>query len=235
MHSELDERDEYIVECLREGRKQFRDLEEELVSGELEDKPGKMSKTTLSTHLKNLEEEGVVRRVPGRSSDGRSIVYYELSDLGLEAKITGAIETLRMKFLRDPTIEEISISVGEVPEMVSRVVYGLAQELKWMPPTEEIISLKRRELAYLLEYIAMKKLKSDVEPRTLRRDSGMSKGIIDRAKDYSKRFPGMIPKVVAKPNDEYFIEWGDEAMKILHLPTKETEYPFVYFLEMQED
>ncbi|NIM44669.1 MAG: hypothetical protein GTO54_03400 [Nitrososphaeria archaeon] len=224
----LDIKDNLIIECLKVGKKQFHELEEQLV-----EKRGEMSKTTLSRHLKNLESEEVIRRLPGRSSDGRSIIYYELVELGLEAQIIDAIKTLRKKYLGDPTIEEVSYFVGETPEIVSKIIYKFARKLGWMSPTEAFVERRGEELTKFLEFIAMKKFKPTLKPPALWGDSGVIVDTKKTAKEYGKLFPEMIPKVHPQPSDKYILEWGDEAMKVTGLTVKTTEFPITYLFKFE--
>jgi len=62
-------REALILDCLKGGRRQWSDLETKLV------RSGKMSKSTLSSHLKALETEGLVRRTVD-TSRRPAVTYY---------------------------------------------------------------------------------------------------------------------------------------------------------------
>lgn len=117
-----------ILNSLKDGRKQWADLERELV------KSGRMGLATLSRNLRDLERDGVIRRIID-STKRPAVSWYVLADFHppIDEKVENAVEELRreFRFLREPTVKEVAIKVGEVPETVRSVLYRLAPKIGW--------------------------------------------------------------------------------------------------------
>jgi DNA-binding HxlR family transcriptional regulator len=109
-------KDELIIAELHDGPKRQADLERILV------KSGKMSKTTLIRHLRNLEKNKAVARIVDNAQRPPSVQYL-LSSFKNEAelKVEKAVKALRERhaFLKEPTIEEIAIEVCVIPETIN--------------------------------------------------------------------------------------------------------------------
>ncbi|MGB9779022.1 MAG: winged helix-turn-helix transcriptional regulator, partial [Candidatus Bathyarchaeales archaeon] len=84
------DREQIILDVLKDGEKRWRDLVRLLVSS------GKMSKATLSLKLQKLEKEGKIRRIMDQSKKP-PLVLYVLSGFEsvLERKVREAVEELR--------------------------------------------------------------------------------------------------------------------------------------------
>jgi DNA-binding HxlR family transcriptional regulator len=139
-------RRDLILRSLQDGRKQWCELERELV------KSGKMGSATLSSHLKDLEREGTVRKTLD-SSHRPPLSWYSLkvssADREQILKILKQIQSSTIsshKRLPDgteiwsaesapagtkleATSEELSENLGKPWHMIEETAYALGKEL----------------------------------------------------------------------------------------------------------
>ena len=127
-------REKLILNSLREGRKHWSELERELVSS------GKMSVSTLSARLKDLEREKLIRRIIDDLKRPVGVSYVLTDSCSLvEERVERTVEELRreLRFFREPTAKEVATRVGETPENTRSALYKLAPKVGWREQTEE--------------------------------------------------------------------------------------------------
>jgi DNA-binding HxlR family transcriptional regulator len=201
---------------LREGRKQWTDLERELV------KSGKMSLDTLSKHLKDLEKDKEVKRFVD-SSHRPASVWYVLTDYNppLDSTVERIAKAISKEkyFLKDPTVKEIAARVGETPENVNPVIYRLAPKIRWKEQTFEEAESEARDALEVAAWMRwLEKGESNAELESMAKGSieNASNNVKDRAKRILKNCPEILPE--AKPSQtgpgSYStagLEWPREA------------------------
>ena len=204
--SKLETNKELILEVLRDGRKRWTDLERKLV------KTGKMSKPTLSSNLKDLQKSGMIKRMVDDTK--RPAVWYMLAKfhLPIERKVKNVVEKLRheYRFLREPTVKEVSIKVGKVPETIRSLLYELAPETGWKEEENKQVKEEAEESINLAAW--MKWLRKGDESREysstqineLDRKAkkvieSATPEVIKKARDILKNYPELLPK--ARPRE----------------------------------
>jgi DNA-binding HxlR family transcriptional regulator len=209
-------KDQLILKSLREGRKQWTDLERELV------KSGKMSLDTLSKHLKGLEKDKALRRFVD-NSHRPPVAWYMLADYGspLDLAVERAVKAIRKEtcFLKEPTVREIAAKVGEVPENVNPVIYRLAPKIGWNEQTVEEAEKEARDALEVAAWMRwQEKGEQNAELGSMAKESiqTASKIVHDRAKRILKNCPEILPE--AKPSQRAHdsfctagLEWPREA------------------------
>ncbi len=183
--------DDRISDLLRSGPKTARELLR--LAG--------VSRRTLYLALERMESSGALVAFPMRSRGGTWAGLYALpaqseqaSDIAgfvpkhpvppdLRARVAEAVETLKVKLLRNPLVEEIAGHLRENPEAsaIREAIYRAAAPLGWRPPTAEERAKAERERARVVALAKMVK-------RGLVK-KGASREEAKRAEEYLKMFP----------------------------------------------
>jgi DNA-binding HxlR family transcriptional regulator len=226
-------KDQLILDSLREGRKQWTDLERELV------KSGKMSLDTLSKHLKGLEKDKAVRRVVD-TVHRPAVVWYMLTEYGspFDLAVEQAVKAIRKenRFLKEPTIKEIAARVGDTPENVNPVIYRLAPKIGWREQTVEEAESEARdalEVAAWMRWLERGKPNAELESMANEDIEAASKSVKDKAKRLLKNCPEIVPE--AKPSvggrgafSTAGLEWPNETfnawVKVFRSPLHPKHY-----------
>jgi hypothetical protein len=108
---------------------------------------------------------------------------------GIESKVAGGIDDLRFKLFRNPDVDEIAVSIGESPEekSVRDAIYRIGSKLKWRPPTPDERTKANEDRALVLE------LATWIKKGYLEAMQGKPAALVNRAKEYLKRFPEEVP------------------------------------------
>ena len=214
-------REKLILKSLREGRKQWSELERELVNS------GKMSVSTLSARLKDLEREKLIRRIIDDSKRpvGISYVLIESCSPPAEEKVEKTVEELRLelRFFREPTAKEVAARVGETPETARSALYRLAPTTGWREQTEEEAWKEAAEAINLAGWIKwLKKGEQNQELNRLARKSiqNASDRVLKRAEKIVENCPELAPEATpAIEKTDFFSAaglepWPEEARAI---------------------
>ncbi|MBI4362855.1 MAG: HTH domain-containing protein [Euryarchaeota archaeon] len=183
-------RESDLLEHLRAGPKTARELMK--LCG--------VSRRTLYKNVNRLVESGKAVVLPVRVRDQWTSLFaleqhaglaMEISGYaplrqprGIEGRVHGTIQRLREKFLRNPTLEETALELGENPEDpgIREAIYRVGAKVDWRPPGTEERQRAEKELQKLLgvaAYVKRGSLKGGSEE-------------IRRAQEYLKKFPDMV-------------------------------------------
>ncbi|MDI6805135.1 MAG: winged helix-turn-helix transcriptional regulator [Candidatus Bathyarchaeia archaeon] len=183
---------ELILKVLRKGRMQWADLERELV------KSGKMASATLSNNLKELEKDGMVRRIVDETKRPAS-VWYVLADFRplIEEKVEEVVEVLRreFRFFREPTIKEVALRVDEPPEVVRPLLFRLAPKTGWKEQTEEEAEKEAEaiNLAGWLKWLQKGEQNTELNKMAQEAMQTASGEILERARKILETSPELAP------------------------------------------
>jgi DNA-binding HxlR family transcriptional regulator len=193
----MPDNEQTVLEALKDGEKRWKDLERVLV------KSGKMSKSTLSQNLLKLEREGRIKRFAD-SSKKPPAVHYSLScfESDLERKVREAVEELRIgfKFFREPTVKEVAFKVGETPETVRPMLFGLAPKIGWREQDREEAEKEAEEavnLAGWMVWLQRGEQNAELNKMVEEAKQAASDGIVERARRIVENCPELAPE--AKP------------------------------------
>lgn len=165
-----------------------------------------VSRKTLYKRMKGLIDDGEVLMLP-MLVDNHWVSLFALPEhrelaiaisgyspagrisAGIESKVVDGIENLRFKLFRNPDVDEIAVSIGESPEekSVRDAVYRIGSKMKWRPPTPEERLKANEDRALVLELATLLKKGYLDEMR------GKPAALVNRAKEYLKRFPEEVP------------------------------------------
>ena len=213
------DREKIILDVLKDGEKRWRDLVRLLVSS------GKMSKATLSFNLQKLEKEGKIRRIMDQSKKP-PLVLYVLSgfESDLERKVREAVDELRREFffLREPTVKEVALKVGELPEKVRETLYNIAPKIVWMEQEKDEIEKEAENIINLSGWLKwLKKGAQNSELAKLAEDAMQtaSPHTVEMAKRILENFPEIVPEAEPRSSGPYHsvdagLEWKDETLDV---------------------
>jgi len=211
-------KEELILKVLREGRKQWADLERELV------KSGKMALGTLSNNLKSLEMDGKIKRIIDYSKRP-PVAWYMLTDFHphLDEKVKNAVEELRREFmfLKEPSVKEVAVKVGELPERVRPLLFNLAPKIGWIEQDKDEVE-KEAEKAINLAGWMMWLQKGEQNQELAKMAEEAMQTALSHTVETAKRILENVPQIVpeAKPisSGPYHhvaagLEWREETLK----------------------
>ncbi|MEM3086798.1 MAG: hypothetical protein QXO51_00490 [Halobacteria archaeon] len=110
---------------------------------------------------------------------------------GLETRLGGALEVLRLKLCRNPDVDELALELGENPEdkSVRDAIYRVASRMNWRPPAPEERKRGDRERELVLQ-LAMWLRKGHLENL-----KGRPEPMVKKARAYLERFPDAVPNL----------------------------------------
>jgi chaperonin cofactor prefoldin len=138
-----------VLETLKSGPKMRKELVEELC-------PRRMSVKKLQSTLNYLVDAEKIVRVPktiGKTQKYTSFYALPQHKYKLETnldEIAKAVKELRLELCRSPEVEEVAARIGVDPDIVKKLLFEHAPDLRWKPPTledrEEAKNLRRKAL-----------------------------------------------------------------------------------------
>jgi hypothetical protein len=168
-----------------------------------------VSKVTFYKKINELVEEGKVLEFPLKAKNGWISLYALPKHRELAASISGfsqagkargdpqeirrVIENLRVKLLRNPTVDEVILAMGKNPrdDELMDAVYEIGTKMGWRPPTESEKEAAEEELPKILSLAAqIKRGTSMVKMKKVK-----SRSEIEKAKEYLRRFPELVPEI----------------------------------------
>lgn len=212
------DREQIILDVLKDGEKRWRELVRLLVSS------GKMSKATLSLNLKKLEREGKIRRITDESKKP-PLVLYALSGFEslLERKVREVVEELRHEFLflREPTVKEVALRVGELPEKVRETLYKIAPKIGWKEQEKDEMEKEAEDAINLAGWLKwLKKGEQSSELAKMAQDAlqTASRRTIEMANKILENFPEIVPEAYPSSSGPHHfvragLKWNDETLK----------------------
>lgn len=212
------DREQIILDVLKDGEKRWRELVRLLVSS------GKMSKATLSLNLKKLEKEGKIRRITDESKKP-PLVLYALSSFEslLERKVREVVEELRREFffLREPTVKEVALRVGELPEKVRETLYSIAPKIGWREQEKDEMEKEAEDainLAGWLKWLKKGEQNSELAKMAEYALQTASRHTIEMANRILENFPEIVPEAYPSSSGPHHfveagLEWNNETLK----------------------
>lgn len=198
-----------VLEVLKDGPKERSELIKQLC-------PKIMSVKKAQSTLNELEDEGKVK-VRSKRKDGsrRWITWYVLPkheyllevDMG---RVVGAIERLRLILFRPPTVEEIAVETGTIPNVAEKLAYATAKEIRWFPPTPEMIEEARAKLGEVLVCSARMK---ECRPPNWADMYSDDPEIVREGERFLKGHPEMLPKL--SEDGMQVVSWPLETLRYL--------------------
>jgi DNA-binding Lrp family transcriptional regulator len=165
-----------------------------------------ISRKTFYKRINDLLKEGRILEFPIRQRKGWVSLYalpkhYELAasisrflpiggTTGIEQSIKEAIENLKLRLLRNPTVGEVILEISANPEdpKLRDAVYQIGTRMGWKPPTKREREIAEKELPEILSLAAQLKRGSSRLTKVKSTDK------IEKAKEYLKRFPNLVPE-----------------------------------------
>jgi DNA-binding Lrp family transcriptional regulator len=173
-----------------------------------------ISPQRASVHLKKLEKR---KRIVKVETGEKGLKFFKHISYAPKE----AIQQLREKYCRDPTLEEIALEMCRDPQdpVFRESVYEIAKEIDWKQPTEEDIQ-DGQKLAWIkLTTAALVKLKNEGKAKEFfEKYPGIlpeEKEKIRKALEYVQKFPELLPKIEITPNLEEKYVWSKEAEKVI--------------------
>jgi len=174
-----------------------------------------INRARAANHLKRLKGRNRIVEV-GRGEKGLRLykhVKYEPRCI---------IKLLQEMFQRNPTLQEIAYKIGKPPEQAKNDVYSIAEEIGWCEPTEEEIEEGRLKVYILLSTAALLELRNKAN-KTVKEFFNKYPGvlppknskIIEKAKEYAKKFNNLVPKVIITQKLEEKYIWNKEALQLI--------------------
>jgi DNA-binding HxlR family transcriptional regulator len=216
----MPDNEQIILATLKEGEKRWKDLERVLV------KSGKMSKSTLSQNLFKLERDGKIKRFADYSKKPPAVQYALSSfESHLERKVREAVEELRcgFKFFREPTVKEVAFKVGETPEAVRPILYGLAPKIGWREQDKEEAEKEAEEainLAGWLIWLQKGEQNAELNKMVEEAKQAASNGIVERARKILENCPELAPEAKPASHGPHFFSsaglepWPEETERV---------------------
>jgi hypothetical protein len=138
----------------------------------------------------------------------------------LEPKISHAIEMLRLKFQRDPSIEEIAYEIAESPEepRTKNAVYRVGARMKWKQPTDMDIAQGKTRAGRCLMLAAWIELSCEGAPYLTKT---WTEEEFPEARRYKQHYSDLLPKIELftdpeRPESVYTrVTWPEAAQSIV--------------------
>lgn len=204
-------REKLILNSLKEGGKRWSELERELVDS------GKMSMSTLSARLKDLEKQKLIRRIMDDSRRPVRISYgLTESCTRIEEKVEEVVEELRkeFRFFREPTVREVATRIGEIPETARSVLYKLAPKTGWREQTVEEAwkeAVEAINMAGWIRWLKSGEQDQELERLAKKNIQNTSDRVLRRAEKIVRYFQELAPKATpSSSKPDFFCSAGLE-------------------------
>jgi len=169
-----------------------------------------VSEKTLYKRVNRLVDEGGVIVFPFRMDNHKWASLFALPEhrtlaatlsgyihfreiTGIEPKIKKIMEDLQFKLFRNPDVDEVILEIGENPEdrTLRDAVYRIGSSIDWKPPTSVEREKADAELSRILKIAAWMR-RGYLKPDNVKGDAKLA---VEKAKEYLKRFPHLVPKI----------------------------------------
>jgi len=184
--------------------------------------------------LKSLERDGKIKRIVD-DSRRPPVSWYMLSEFEfpLERKVKKTLEELRReyRFFREPTVEEVAVKIGELPETTRSILYKLAPETEWKEQEKEQAKEEAKESINLAGW--MKWLKQgdeygeysptqieELNKKAEQKKQQATPDVAERAERILENYPELSPRArpsVSSPGHfapAGFDSWPEETNRI---------------------